>query len=90
MEFLINPNVSYLLLVLGALAAALALFAPGTGLLEAGGVTFRPVPELAPAEEEDAVLGTLQITLVSDEPDLHIPHPPMATSVADRKPHGIH
>ena len=59
-------------------------------LLEAGGVTFRPVPELAPGEEADAVLGTLQITLVNDEPDLHIPHPPMATSVADRKPHGIH
>lgn len=36
MEFLINPNVSYVLLVLGLLTAALALFAPGTGLLEAG------------------------------------------------------
>lgn len=36
MEFLINPDVSYVLLVLGLLTAALALFAPGTGLLEAG------------------------------------------------------
>ncbi len=59
-------------------------------LLQAGGITFRPVPELSPAEEEDAVLGTLQITLVHDEPDLHIPHAPIATSVADTKPHGIH
>lgn len=36
MEFLINPNVSYLFLVLGLMVAILALFAPGTGLLEAG------------------------------------------------------
>jgi membrane-bound serine protease (ClpP class) len=38
MEFLINPNVSYVLLVLGFLTFALALCAPGTGLLEAGAV----------------------------------------------------
>ncbi len=38
MEFLINPNVSYMLLVLGVVTAALALFAPGTGLLEASAV----------------------------------------------------
>lgn len=36
MEFLINPNVSYVLLVLGFLVAILALFSPGTGLLEIG------------------------------------------------------
>jgi membrane-bound serine protease (ClpP class) len=36
MEFLINPDVSYMLLVLGLITAVLALFAPGTGLLEAG------------------------------------------------------
>ena len=36
MEFLINPNVSYVLLVLGLMTAIVALFAPGTGLLEAG------------------------------------------------------
>jgi membrane-bound serine protease (ClpP class) len=36
MEFLINPNVSYVLLVLGLLTVGLALLAPGTGLLEAG------------------------------------------------------
>lgn len=35
MEFLINPNVAYVLLVLGLMTAAVALFAPGTGLLEA-------------------------------------------------------
>lgn len=34
MEFLINPNVSYVLLILGFLVAILALFAPGTGILE--------------------------------------------------------
>lgn len=34
MEFLINPNVSYTLLILGFLVAVLALFAPGTGILE--------------------------------------------------------
>jgi membrane-bound serine protease (ClpP class) len=34
MEFLINPNVSYVLLILGFLIAILALFAPGTGFLE--------------------------------------------------------
>ncbi len=38
MEFLINPNISYLLLVLGLATAGLALFAPGTGLLETGAV----------------------------------------------------
>jgi membrane-bound serine protease (ClpP class) len=36
MEFLIDPNVSYFLLILGFLTAVLALFAPGTGLLEIG------------------------------------------------------
>jgi len=36
MEFLINPNISYMLLVVGIMTAALALFAPGTGLLEVG------------------------------------------------------
>ena len=35
LEFLINPNVAYVLLVFGFLIAALALFAPGTGILEA-------------------------------------------------------
>jgi membrane-bound serine protease (ClpP class) len=36
MDFLIDPNVSYLLLVAGFVIATLALFAPGTGLLELG------------------------------------------------------
>lgn len=34
--FLLNPNVAFLLLVLAFLLAVLALFAPGTGLLELG------------------------------------------------------
>ena len=34
MDFLINPNVSYVLLILGFLTAVLALFSPGTGVLE--------------------------------------------------------
>lgn len=36
MEILLNPNVAYLLLVSGFLLAILALFSPGTGLLEIG------------------------------------------------------
>jgi membrane-bound ClpP family serine protease len=34
MDFLTNPNVSYVLLILGFLATILALFSPGTGILE--------------------------------------------------------
>jgi membrane-bound serine protease (ClpP class) len=34
MEFLIDPNVAYLLLVVGVVLAIMALFAPGTGVLE--------------------------------------------------------
>jgi len=34
MEFLIDPNVAYVLLVFGFLIAILMLFAPGTGILE--------------------------------------------------------
>ena len=36
MEFLINPNISYVLLILGFVTAILALFSPGTGVLELG------------------------------------------------------
>jgi membrane-bound serine protease (ClpP class) len=36
MEIFFNPNVVYLLLVLGFFLAILALFSPGTGMLEAG------------------------------------------------------
>ena len=35
MEFLINPNVSYVLLVIGFIFAILALLTPGTGFIEA-------------------------------------------------------
>ena len=35
-DLLINPNVAYLLLVIGTLLVILALFTPGTGLLEIG------------------------------------------------------
>jgi membrane-bound serine protease (ClpP class) len=34
MGFLVDPNVSYVLLIFGFLVAVLALFAPGTGILE--------------------------------------------------------
>lgn len=36
MNILLNPNVSYVLLVLGIFLAALALVSPGTGMLEVG------------------------------------------------------
>ena len=36
MEFLFNPNIAYLLLVLGAILTLLAIVAPGTGMLEVG------------------------------------------------------
>lgn len=36
MDFLLDPNVAYLLLVAGFVIATLALFAPGSGLLELG------------------------------------------------------
>ena len=36
MSFLFDPNVAFLLLVLGFILSVLALFTPGTGLLEAG------------------------------------------------------
>ena len=36
MDLFINPNVSYVLLILGFLTAVLALFSPGTGFLELG------------------------------------------------------
>jgi membrane-bound serine protease (ClpP class) len=38
MNILLDPNISYLILVGGLLLAFLALFAPGTGLLEIGAV----------------------------------------------------
>ena len=36
MDILINPNVAYLLLVISIIVTILALFAPGTGILEIG------------------------------------------------------
>ncbi|HEX9091778.1 MAG TPA: NfeD family protein [Anaerolineales bacterium] len=36
MEILIDPNVAYLLLVVGVVLAIMAVFAPGTGVLEVG------------------------------------------------------
>jgi membrane-bound serine protease (ClpP class) len=36
MSFLFDPNVAYLLLILGFILSVLALFTPGTGLLEIG------------------------------------------------------
>jgi membrane-bound ClpP family serine protease len=40
MNFLIDPNFAYLLLVCGFLLAILALFAPGTGLIELGALAL--------------------------------------------------
>jgi membrane-bound ClpP family serine protease len=37
-ELLLNPNLAYLLLVIGSLLAILALFSPGTGVLEIGAI----------------------------------------------------
>jgi len=36
MNFLLDPNVAYLILVIGVLLGMLALFTPGTGILEIG------------------------------------------------------
>ena len=36
MNFLLDPNVAYVMLVVGFVLAVLALFAPGTGLIEVG------------------------------------------------------
>jgi len=36
MDILINPNVAYLLLVVGIVVAIMAIFAPGSGVLEVG------------------------------------------------------
>ncbi len=36
MDFLLNPNVAYLLLVVGILLTLLAIITPGTGMLEVG------------------------------------------------------
>jgi len=36
MEILVDPNVAYLLLIVGVVLAIMALFAPGTGVLEVG------------------------------------------------------
>ena len=40
MDLLINPNVAYLVLVIGFLIAILALFSPGTGVLEVIGLSL--------------------------------------------------
>jgi membrane-bound serine protease (ClpP class) len=36
MEFLLNPNIAYLLLAIGSFLVILAIFSPGTGILEIG------------------------------------------------------
>ncbi|MBP8857933.1 MAG: hypothetical protein KBG60_07925 [Anaerolineaceae bacterium] len=38
MNFLMDPNVAYLLLVIGFFLAIIALFSPGTGVLEVGAI----------------------------------------------------
>lgn len=43
MNFLLDPNVAYVLLVVGLIFAILALFSPGTGVLEAGALVVLAV-----------------------------------------------
>jgi membrane-bound serine protease (ClpP class) len=38
MDILVDPNVAYLLLIVGIVLAIMALFAPGTGVLEVGAI----------------------------------------------------
>lgn len=57
------------------------------GLLQAGGVCFRPAPELSAADADSAVLGTLQVTFIHDEGDLHVATPPLASHVSEHRPH---
>jgi membrane-bound serine protease (ClpP class) len=40
MDFLLDPNIAYLLLVVGSLTLMLAIVTPGTGLLEAGAIVL--------------------------------------------------
>lgn len=40
MNFLLDPNVAYVILVVGLVLAVLAVIAPGTGLLEVGALVF--------------------------------------------------
>ncbi len=40
MEFIINPDIAYLLLVVGFLIATLALISPGSGFMEAGAIVL--------------------------------------------------
>jgi membrane-bound serine protease (ClpP class) len=40
MEFLLDPNIAYMLLVVGAVTLLLAILTPGTGLLEAGAIVL--------------------------------------------------
>ena len=37
-EFLLNPNIAYLLIVVGFLLTVFAILAPGTGMIEVGAV----------------------------------------------------
>lgn len=59
-------------------------------LLRAGGVSFGALPELHPEDQEDAVLGTLQITFIHNEGDLHVATPPLATPRSEQHPHPRH
>jgi hypothetical protein len=59
--------------------------------LQEGGIAFRPCPELPPEEADDAVIGTLQITFVHQEPDLRMPTPPLVSRSAEPpRLHGAH
>ncbi len=60
------------------------------GYLREGGVAFAALPELRPEEEGDALLGTLQVTFIHDEPDLRVANSPLASTKAEPPGHVHH
>jgi membrane-bound ClpP family serine protease len=52
MNFLFDPNVAYLLLVGGFMLAILALFAPGTGLIEVGALVMLVLAGISIASQQ--------------------------------------
>ncbi len=63
MSLLTDPNVAYLLLVLGFLLAIMALFAPGTGLLEGGAIILLALAGFSIASQPFNVWALLVLVL---------------------------
>jgi membrane-bound serine protease (ClpP class) len=63
MNFLLDPNVAYLLLVIGFVLAIMALFAPGTGLLEAGALILLALAGFSIASQPFSVWALLVLVL---------------------------